>query len=180
MTKKTKKQKTNPIPEVLRIPVENMTYKDLKRAVVSRGMDFEEVVKGDFYKLNSWLHKNYNNDVDMGLLERYDDWLDEELRHLGHTENVHPQLRLGYIGDKSEDDGPIKVKKVKTEKVQKEKREKTEEGLFKGTKKALTFQCEKEGLTLEETIEKVKELFEDASDKSIKIWYKKSKRSAKS
>ena len=176
--KREAKKKVKKTPENFRVPIENMTYRDLKRAVVCRGMEFEEVIKGDFCRLNSWLHKNYMNDIDDGLLDKYDDWLDEELKKTGNFESVHPQLRLGYIGEKSEEEGPIKVKKVKVEREKKEKREKTEEGLFKGTKKALTYQCEKEGLSLDDTVAKVMEIFPDASSKSIKIWFKKSKRSA--
>lgn len=174
MSKKTKKTKS--LPDELRVPIENMTYKDLKRAVVARGMNFEEVVAGDFYKLNSWLHKNYGNEVDLELLNQYDDWMDKELMGLGQTEMVHPSLRLGYIGDKDTEENSIKLKKVKQEKKPKEKREKTEQGLFKGTKKALTFECATKGMNLENTIKKVMKNFDDASEKSIKIWFKKAKR----
>ena len=174
MSKKTKKTKS--LPDELRVPIENMTYKDLKRAVVARGMNFEDVVAGDFYKLNSWLHKNYSNDVDLELLNQYDEWMDNELKGLGQTDLVHPSLRLGYIGDKDTEENSIKLKKVKQEKKPKEKREKTENGLFKGTKKALTFECATKGMNLENTIKKVMKNFDDASEKSIKIWFKKAKR----
>ena len=87
---------------------------------------------------------------------------------------IHPSLRLSYVGDKSEDFKALEVipkkDRPKKEKVVKEK---TEQGIYSGTKKALTYQCQKEGKTVEETITIVKETFEDASDKSIKIWYRK-------
>ena len=179
MSKKVKKSKSKSLPEELRVPIQDMTYKDMKRSVVARGMPFEEVITGDFYKLNSWLHKNYNNDIDLDLLDEYDNWLESELIAFGSGDMVHPGLRLGYIGEKDTEENVIKLKKIKPERKTKEKREKTENGLFKGTKKALTFQCANEGLSLEDTINKVIENFEDASDKSIKIWYKKAKRDAK-
>lgn len=179
MIKKSKKAKGKSLPEELRIPVQDMTYKDLRRAVVVRGMPFEQVVAGDFFKLNSWLHNNYSNDVELDLLDEYDEWMENELISIGSGNMIHPSLRLGYIGEKDTEENTIKLKKIKVEKKPKEKREKTEEGLFKGTKKALTFQCANDGLSLEDTITKVMEQFDDASDKSIKIWYKKAKRNAK-
>jgi len=178
----SKKSKGNAIKVVKNNPFkmafQDMTYKDLKKMVVVRGLSFEEVVNGDFCRLQSWLHKNYDNKIDTSLLDEYDDWLDNNLRDLGKHELIHPSLRLGYIGEREDDEGNkvIKTKKAKVETKPKEKKEKTAEGIFSGTKKALTYSCQKEGKTIEKTIEIVMKQFPDASDKSIKIWYKKCKR----
>jgi hypothetical protein len=112
------------------------------------------------------------------LLRLYDDWLDNELIMGGNGDLVHSSLRLGYVGDREDDED--KPKKIKPEPKAKVKKEKTAEGIFSGTKKALTFKCEKDGKTLEETISMVMENFPDAAEKSIKIWYKKSKRTKSS
>ena len=152
----------------------DMTFKDLKKACVLKGMDFTEVVGGDFWSLQSWLHRHMSNKDNPELLRLYDDWLDNELIMGGNEDLVHSSLRLGYVGDRDDDED--KPKKIKPEPKLKVKKEKTAEGIFSGTKKALTFKCEKEGKTLEETISTVMENFPDAAEKSIKIWYKKSKR----
>lgn len=46
-------------------------------------------------------------------------------------------------------------------------------GLWKGTKKHLTMQCKKDGLSLEKTVSKVIAQFPEAKESSIKIWYKR-------
>ena len=172
MSKKIKKQKH--IPDSIKTPIDSdMTYKDLKKAVVVRGMPFEEVIAGDFCKLNSWLHSNFNNPIKLKRLDKYDTWLEAELLSLGANDMIHPSLRLGYIGEKDNEENSINLKKLKKESKPKEKREKLVNGLFKGTKKALTFECASKGLNLEDTIKRVLDQFEDASSKSIKIWYKK-------
>ena len=151
-----------------------LTLKGLKYEVISRGMDFEEVLKASVPDLSNWLHHNYSNEVDIELVNQYDEYIEETLKQLGASEMIHPSLRLSYVGDKSEDFKALEVipkkDRPKKEKVVKEK---TEQGIYSGTKKALTYQCQKEGKTVDETILIVKETFEDASDKSIKIWYRK-------
>lgn len=160
----------------LKTHIEDMTYRDLKKAVIVRGIPFELAAKSDFPALHSWLHKHMDNDISINRLDKYDNWVEESLKLIGRFDNIHPQLRLGYVGEKSDNEGKIIIKKTREIKPKKEKREKTETGLYKGTKKALTYESEKAGLSIEETVTKVLEVFEDASEKSIKIWYKKSKR----
>ena len=163
-------------PNQLRIPITEMTYRDLKKAAVSRGLEFESAVKFDFPALHSWLDKTWNNPIDIDLLDDFDNYIETELLTIGRQDLIHPQLRLGYIGEKSDEEGNIKIKKPKVERVKKPKREKTDTGLFVGTKKALTYQLQKEGVDLATTITKVLEQFSDASEKSIKIWWKKSQK----
>lgn len=177
MSKKRKKglRKTTLMAELMK-STGDMTYKTLKRNVVVRGMPFNEVVGGTFPALQNWFHHNRNNNVDTDLLDQYDEWIEAQLKERGADYLIHPQLRLGYIGEKDDEGNVVKIKRVKGIKKKKKKREKTEDGIFKGTKKALTFQCEKEGMTMEDTIEKVKKSFGEISLKSVKIWYKKSQK----
>ncbi len=149
----------------------NMTYKNLKQHVVTRGMAFLEVINGDVPSLSSWLERNRGNLIDTTLLDKFDDWLEERLKD---KNLIHPSLRLGFIGEKDEGGEVIKRKKIKSLKKKKTiKREKTNDGIFAGTKKAYTYELAKEGKEKAEIIELVKEKFPDAKDKSISIWYKK-------
>lgn len=159
--------------------VGEMNYKDMKRHCVSRGMSFDKVINGSVPKLSNWLHANRNVTPNTELLDKYDDYVEEQLRSSGKEYLIYPQLRLGYIGEKDEDGVAITTKKVKVVNRTKVKREKTADGIYKGTKKALTYQSQKEGKTLAETQEIVKKAFEDVSEKSVKIWYKKSERENK-
>lgn len=149
----------------------DMTYRDLKKAVISRGMPFKDVINGSFFNLNNWLNSNYDNKIDKGLLNKFDDWLEDSLlEKKGNEILIHPTLRLSYVGDR----GP-EPKKEKTDKPKKpkRKREKTSDGIFKGTKKALTYKYAKRGYEVNRVVTKVKRKYSDASEKSIKIWYKK-------
>lgn len=163
--------------DTFNLPANQRTYRDMKRMCIVRGMDFEELLRGDFTRLHSWLHKNWGNKINEELLTKFDDWMDEELLKGGNADLIHPNLRLGYISDGREDENEGSNKIKKKEKTEpKVKKEKTEDGIFSGTKKALTYSLQKAGESLEDTITKVIEKFPDASDKSIKIWFKKCKR----
>lgn len=154
-----------------------LTLRGLKREVISRGLPFEEVLEKSIPSLQNWLHDNYHNDIDTSLIAKYDDYIENILTSIGSSDMIYPSLRLSYVGDSSEDASEI-VPKIKKPKDKKEKivREKTEQGIYSGTKKALTFECFNKDMSIEDTIEKVKNLFEDANEKSIKIWYKAAKR----
>lgn len=154
-----------------------MTYKDLKKAAVERGMEFNEVLASDFHKLNSFVHNNSHRKPDPSLLEKFDDQLEELLLARGQEQMAHPSLRLSYLGESSEEDKPreAKPKIVKKAKVV---RSKNSDGIYGGTKKALTYELAKKGRSIERTIAKVKRKFPDAADKSIKIWYKKALKEA--
>ncbi len=149
-----------------------MTYKDLKKAAVERGMSFDDVLAADFFGLNSYVHANFHRKPDPSLVEQFDDKLEELLLSRGQDQLVHPSLRLSYLGESSEDEKPreVKPKIVKKAKVV---RSKNSDGIYGGTKKALTYELAKKGRSIERTIAKVKRKFPDAADKSIKIWYKK-------
>lgn len=150
-----------------------MTYKDLKKAAVEKGMPFEEVVSADFFKLNSFIHANAHVKSDKKLVEEFDDWMEQILLNRGQEQLVHPSLRLAYIGNTGEEDTKKREVKPKVISKPKAKRVKNEDGIYGGTKKALTYMLAKKGRSIERTIAKVKRKFPDAADKSIKIWYKK-------
>jgi hypothetical protein len=155
----------------------SLNYPNLKRQCLIRGMDFEKAVASTVLELQSFLIKNWKLPQDTALLDKYDNWKESYLRERG-MEDVffHPALRLGYIATRDEDGNTTSVKKIKGLKKQKIKRERTEEGLFQGTKKSYTYQLQKEGLPKTEVIAKVLEKFPDAQEKSIGIWYNKSKK----
>lgn len=171
MKTKTRKRKVTVLSEFMKSTM-NMNYKDLKRNVVVRGMDFEAVVNGDFPTLQNWLHFNRGNEIDTSLLDKFDDWMEKQLRARGSDYLIHPSLRLGYIGEKSEDGETVTRKRVKGIKKKKVKRERTKYGIYKGTKKALVYEYQGLGYSINKTIRKTKRRFPDASEKSIKIWFK--------
>lgn len=161
----------------------DMKFKDLKRECVSRGMDFEDVIAGNIPKLSNWFRDHYFDPVLPKLLDQFDDWQEELIRDAmlkkGQDPNtvIHPALRLGYIAEKDEEGNVTKAKRVKLlVKKKKKKRERTQDGIFQGTKKSLTYTLQKEGKSKEETIKTVLEQFPDASEKSISIWYNKAKK----
>ena len=165
--------------QTLGFTLHNLTYKDLKRECISRNMPFEQVAMGDFPTLNNWLNHNMVKPKDEALISKYDDWVDEILIARGKPDLVHTSLRLSYIGTKIEtEDGEEKPTKAKTkeETKPKRKREKTEEGIFKGTKKAMVWEMVARGRSLEKTVARVMKKYPDAKEKSIKIWYNKRKR----
>ena len=152
-------------------------FKQLKRACIVRGMDFDDVINSTVLKLQSWFLLNYYNDCDNSLLDKYDDYFEDELRDAGAEDLIHPQLRLGYVGERDEDGNVTKVKKVRgLKKILKKRKEKNNLGIFSGTKKALTYDLAIKGKTKEETIKLVCLQFPDAKDKSIGIWYNKAKK----
>lgn len=156
----------------------NMNYRELKRVAVSMGMPFPDVVSSDVNGLMGYINSSTEK-VDRSLIAKYDEWMDKQLEALGYKEDDpmrHFQLRLGYI---SEEKNNIKQtlkplpKKPKDPKKIKAPKEKNEMGLWKGTKKSLTYECAKKGDSLAKTIKKVLEKFPDAKEVSIKQWHKR-------
>ena len=92
-----------------------------------------------------------------------------------------PFIRLGFIGEVDPDTGEtISFKRPRKIKKDKVRRERNEANLLTGTKKSLTFECFKNGISIEDTVEKVTDKFPEAVEKSIRIWYKKFARAGKS
>ena len=161
-----------------------MKHKDLVIACVSRGLEFEQVVKLDHNGLGSFFVKNFENTENPELLTQYDIWLDQQLEQRGYKQGdalMSPCLRLGYVGRGDLSDAPAKIiepgnkeKKIPEGAKEKVKREIDETtGVVAGTKKNLTYTLAKQGIELSEVVTRVKEKFPDAQEKSIKIWYKR-------
>lgn len=149
--------------------LKNMTYKTLQKEAIIRGYPFEKISKADHGILSSFFIREFKSDKDPSLLNKYDSWLEDVLKEKGLDKAFrHPQLRYSLVSEEKEEK-PI-IKEVKKPKV---KREKTSDGIYKGTKKALTFELAKKGLSKQEVIQKVLETFPDASPKSMGIWYNK-------
>lgn len=182
---KPPRKKLTTIPEDLRIAVKlhfdeygnvvfgNFRFRDLQRACIIRGMPPTQLVEGDVYRLHRYIQDHKDDEVDIDLLEDFDEWREKvlEKKH-GKGE---PFVKLGYIGKIDEEGQPVMVFKAKPKKPKKHIEKDTEMGgLWKGTKKHLTMQCKKDGLSLEKTITKVMSAFPEAKESSIKIWYKRS------
>lgn len=161
--------------------LENMRHKDLKRACVVRGLSFEEVINSTIPGLSNWFINNYANGQSPSLLNEYDAWIKQQLLDRNYKEGdpiLSPSLRLGYFGEVNPETGETIIKRpkgIKKPKAPKREREETF-GIFTGTKKALTYQCQKEGKTLKETLDIVKAQYKEAVDKSIKIWFNRAKK----
>lgn len=160
-----------------RADLSRMRYIDKQRACIVRGMDFEELVECSAFNLQVWYGKNSHNKINTKLLDDFDIWRKGKMAEKGLDED-EPFIRLGYIGEVDKDSGEVvSIKKPRLMKKQKEKREKDDSlGIFKGTKKALTYQCQQEGKSLTDTVAIVMEAFPEAKDKSIQIWWKKCRR----
>ena len=156
------------------ILLKDMKLKDLQRECIMRGMDFEQMIRSSVLNLSSWLIDNWELKKDRDILNDFDHWNNRILYGGGNGDLVHDMLNLGYFEDK--ETGEAKQKRIKGVRKQTSKKERTTEGIFKGTKKALTYECSKNGKTKNETIEIVMAQFPDASEKSIGIWYNRAKK----
>lgn len=157
--------------------LKNMTFKDLQKECILRGIDFKLVSELDFYGLSSWFDKNFHNPIDNSNLLTYDEWFEKQLSQRIEPKDsslLHKHLRFSISNqEKLELEEVIKPKVKIEEEKPKVKKEKDELGIVKGTKKSLTFQLAKEGKSVKMVIKKVLKVFPDASENSIKIWYKK-------
>lgn len=158
--------------------IEKLTLPNLKRECIIRGMPFQEVADASVPNLQSWFLKNYPNHINRDKLNEFDDWTERILRAREVDPTMlDPIFRLGTIASRDEEGNVTKRKRV-TGLIKKErkKREKTKTGLFTGTKKAYTFELQSQGKTKKEVIALVMEKFPEASEKSISIWFNKSKK----
>ncbi len=160
-----------------------MKFKDLKRECVVRGMLFEDVIGYSQPQLAGYFREHFFDDVQHNLLDEFDDWQEDEIRKAVNAGGVDPEdiihssLRLVFIAEWDEDGNVTKRKRVRTIiKKKKKRRERTKQGIFSGTKKALTYQLQKEGHDKKTVTKMVLEQYPDASEKSISIWFNKSKK----
>lgn len=149
-------------------------YPDLQKACIVRGIDFDELVQGTYFLLSSWLRKNWYNPIKLEKLAEFDEWRLKIMKSFGREDE--PFIRFAHIPENLEEVIANKTLKVK-EKSDKPKRVLDEDlGVMGGTKKHLTYNCQKTGKTVQETIDIVKLKFPDAQDKSISIWWKRSRK----
>lgn len=180
MAKKPKyRQNENPADKY----IQSLNLKQLKRECVIRGLHFELVISESIPGLSNWFREHFGEKIDYNRLNEFDLWVESKLRAElgGSEENIepyfHPALRLGYIAEQDKHGNVIKRKRARTlVKKKKKKRERTKDNIFSGTKKALTYELQKKGLTKIEVTQKVIETFPDASEKSISIWFNKAKK----
>lgn len=165
--------------------ISRLTHRDLQRAVIARGMEFEKVVNSDHHGLVSFFYQHFESSENPQLLNEYDSWIEGILEKKGYKKGeamLHPSLRFSFtkgiegstshkpITKTSNPDAP--KDKPKEIKVKAEKDPDT--GVRSGTKKAYTFQLAREGKSTDEIIALVQKRFPEAVDKSIKIWIKRS------
>lgn len=162
--------------ESIRGKMSLMRYKDLQTACVSRGIDFDYLVKGDVNSLQTWLIRYWDNPANDLRLMEFDKWREQKLKESGRP--GEPYVRLGYMGETDENGNIISIKKpemlVKPKKPQRERDKET--GIFHGTKKAYTLELTKAGMGIKEIIKLVMEKYPEAKEKSIKIWHKRFKK----
>lgn len=152
------------------------TYKDLKRQAITLGMPYPEATGAQISDLMSYI-SHTNNTPDPSLIDGYDEWLLEQFDKIGIDKDDpirHPQLRLGFIGEKDVEGNVIKRKRVPGIKksLAKKPRERDSFNLLKGTKKSYTWELTDKGLTLERIIRRVQKKFPDANEKSIRLWHR--------
>ena len=173
----SKKKKNYAHVDPITAAMGSMKYIDLKRACVLRNMGFRAVVEGDICSLQSWLFKNYDEPINLLLLEDYDIWYSKELMEEGCIKKpIHIDLRLAFRTE--DEDGNVKQKRrdiyllgaVKSKGEMAAFRPKT------GTKKELTFNLCWAGLPTMDIIDKVQEVFPEAEEGSIKSWCSKARK----
>lgn len=186
--KTTKKSERDPDREDrINRALSKLRHKDLQRECILRGLEFQNIVDFDHHELSNWFYHNFEKPEELDRLSEYDAWIEQQLQDRGHKKGdaiLSPSFRFGFSPDLEKIDGEVttafKTSVVlnavdKIEKEVKIKREVDQEtGIKSGTKKNLTYQLQKKGVSIEETIKQVLEAFPEAQEKSIKIWYKRS------
>lgn len=179
-TRKIKLQTGASSLKLYRGGVHAMSYKDLKRRAIALGMPFEDAAAATVGSLQSWII-NSNEKPQPKRIDEFDDWVDDQLAMRGYKKNDplrSPMLRLGYLGQDSEGN-PVKKKIRGLPSTPKHQRERTEDGFWKGTKKAYTRELTKRGFSYERVWRRVSKKFPEALEKSVKQWYRQAKRDEK-
>lgn len=186
MVKKKKDKRKAPSKEkhnLLTASGRNERYKDLKRKAVILGMPFPDAAAAGVFDLINFIN-NSENTPDPSLIDKYDDWADQQLANLGYEKNDplrNSRLRLGFLGEE-EENGKRKSKRVPGIKKAREKkppRERDQFNLIKGTKKSYVFELTSKGYSLERITRRMKKKFPEANEKSIQLWYRNAKRTLK-
>lgn len=158
--------------------LKNMNHKDMQKASLLKGMRRRDVIKADFWRLLSFLEKNWYKEDEPSLLLKFDQWLDRQLEKKG-LPPVDPVLRMSYVREEDISEEAMEKKAEKKAKVVKEKsepREKTDYGIVIGTQKHFVYELVKKGKSTERIIERTQSKYPDAKANSIKIWISKAKK----
>lgn len=150
-----------------------LRLKDLKRACIIRGIPFSRVSRYSIHELQSWLFRNFENRINVTLLEAYDTWFDEQIT----SGPVELELRLSYFGE--DKDGNRKQSRRDTL-ILGANKTKEEIATFKprrGSMKALVFTLIREGKSTKEIIQEVQANYPNAKTGSIKSWCSKARKS---
>lgn len=187
------KVKRRNLPQVLDDKVlrklQNMTFRDIQKACILRGMNFIDVVSLGYYQLRGFYIENYENKIDAKKLDAFDEWMRKQLKERGYSED-HPMMdasfNFGYVGEYDEEGNPTATKRVSVggkgiKKPKKAPVAKNEFGVREGTAKALVYELTlKEGIdNLKKITKKVCNKFPDANPNSIKIWMGRARKSQK-
>nr|DAW04771.1 MAG TPA: hypothetical protein [Caudoviricetes sp.] len=170
------KKQNSPKVSFLRDACTHDTYKDIKRKAIALGMPFPDATGNSIGALLNFINKT-DNIPDPTLIDKYDDWMDNQLSELGYEKDDpirSSRLRLGFLGDEDENGKP-KIRRVPGIKRPKEKkpvRERDKFSLYKGTKKSYTFELTEKGLSLDRITRRVLKKFPDAKEKSISLWHR--------
>lgn len=178
--KKIKKISKGTSEERAQGELENMTLRQLQRECALRGLSTRRVVKWDIPKLSSWFCEHFLDDRNPENLIKHDQVVEKIIRAHDARQGretipqlFHPTLRFSYIGEDGDSGKKPRVPRIKGFKKPVKKKERSAQGIFKGTKKALTFELAVGGMSKEDVIKKVIKEFPDAREKSISIWYNK-------
>ena len=152
------------------------TFKDIKRRAISLGMPFPDAAESDYFALSSFINKS-DNKPDNTLIDKYDKWVERQLDAKGVSKKDpirNYRLKLGFLGDSETEGGQKKILRPKglERPKKKPKKEKDERGLWKGTRKAYTFELASKGMELDRIIRRVTKKFPDANPKSVSQWYR--------
>lgn len=166
-----------------------LKYRELQAEVIMRGMSFEDVIKGDHNSLGNFFAVHYDEPLKKSRLKEFELQMDRTLEERGYKKD-DPMRRFKHFSGEEEEEVK-KEPKPKVEKPKKEPRQKESEfGIYKGTKKALTFSLTKslweskakefdydvKGLAKKfsnKMLQKVQAKFPEAQSKSVEIWMKR-------
>jgi hypothetical protein len=173
----------------------NMKYKDLQKAVLERGIDFEVLVTSDYPKLSSYFINHFDSRIDKERPNHFDKWMDLKLQERGYKESDPVrQFKRFSAPEPTEEEQKEKEKKPKVEKKAKEKKPPKEKdskmNIYTGTKKHYSMTLaeklhEKFGKKynkkelinkfIGQVVEKINLKFPDspANEKSVRIWIKR-------
>ena len=154
------------------------SFPEIKKIAITLGMPFPDATDSDYWGLLGYVN-NTNEKPDPSLVEKYDNWVDEQLEKLGYSKDDpmrSNQLRLGYLSEEAKIRQALGIKKKKEkpekDKTEKKKHERDEHNLWKGTKKSYTFELTKKGYDLERIQRRVLKAFPEANAKSVKQWHR--------